>query len=86
MSGLTGLPNIGTEMAKQLNGIGITTFEQLKVAGSREAWLKILAMDSSACYMRLCGLEGAIRGVRWHCLPDEVKKELKEFYSRIKKA
>jgi hypothetical protein len=27
------------------------------------------------------GLEGAIRGVRWHYLPEEVKNELREFYS-----
>lgn len=84
MSELTNLPNIGAEMAKQLNNIGIETFEQLKEIGSREAWLKILAIDSSACYNRLCGLEGAIQGIMWHYLPGEVKKELKEFYNQIK--
>jgi DNA transformation protein len=33
---------------------------------------------------RLSGLEGAIRGVRWHHLEDGVKKELKEFYNAHK--
>jgi DNA transformation protein len=41
-------------------------------------------MDPSACYMRLCGLEGAIRGVRWHDLPDDVKADLKVFYRKYK--
>ncbi len=84
MSELTKRPNIAAEMERQLNAVGITTVEQLKEVGSREAWLRILAMDSSACYNRLCGLEGAIQGVRWHSLPDEVKMELKEFYREAK--
>lgn len=84
MGELTKLPNIAAEMERQLNAVGITTAEQLKQAGSRGAWLKILAMDSSACYNRLCGLEGAIQGVRWHSLPEDVKKDLKEFYKEAK--
>jgi DNA transformation protein len=84
MSELTNLPNIAAEMEKQLNAVGIMTVEQLKETGSREAWLRILATDPSACYNRLCGLEGAIQGVRWHNLPIDVKKELKEFYKEAK--
>lgn len=84
MSELTKLHNIGIEMSKQLNKAGIFTFEQLKETGSREAWLRIKAFDSSACYNRLCGLEGAVRGIRWHNLPDAVKKELKDFYTANK--
>jgi DNA transformation protein len=34
--------------------------------------------------MRLCSLEGAIQGVRWHNLDDETKKSLKEFYAKAK--
>jgi len=30
---------------------------------------------------RLSALEGAVRGIRWHDLDADVKKELKEFYS-----
>lgn len=77
---LTSLPNVGIEMKKQLNAIGINTPEDLVATGSREAWLRIRAIDSSACYNRLCGLEGAIQGIRWHYLDDELKKELKSFY------
>ena len=80
MGELTKLPNIAEKLEAQLADAGITTVEQLKEAGSREAWLRILAHDPSACIMRLSALEGAIQGVRWHHLNDETKQSLKEFY------
>lgn len=76
--------NIGKVLEEQLIQVGIETPEQLKEIGSRQAWLKIKAIDSSACYNRLCGLEGAIQGVRWHFLNDEAKQDLKEFYNSFK--
>lgn len=81
---LSDLPNIGAVVAQQLNDVGIHTAEELRSVGSRDAWLRIQAIDPSACYNRLCGLEGAIRGIRWHNLPDPLKAELKEFYSSHK--
>jgi DNA transformation protein len=51
---------------------------------SKEAWLRILARDPSACIMRLSALEGAIRGVRWHYLDADVKADLKAFYHQHK--
>lgn len=80
MGELSSLPNIAEKLEAQLNGIGITTIEQLKETGSREAWLRIFAADPSACLMRLSALEGAIQGVRWHNLDDAEKKSLKKFY------
>lgn len=80
MGELTTLPNIAAKLESQLEDIGITTIKQLKEVGSREAWLRILARDPSACIMRLSALEGAIQGVRWHNLDVETKKSLKEFY------
>lgn len=84
MSEMTDLPNIGKIMEQQLADAGIHTPEELASAGSREAWLRILAMDPSACYMRLCGLEGAIRGECKKDLPEDVKADLKAFYRRYK--
>lgn len=84
MAVLSDLPNIGKNNAAQLQEVGIITPEQLREAGSREAWLRIKAIDPSACYNRLCGLEGAIQGIRWHDLAPEVKAELKEFYTSHK--
>ena len=81
MDKLSDLINIGKVVEKQLNQVGIKSYNDLKNVGSRIAWLKIQDVDSSACYHRLCGLEGAIQGIRWHNLSEREKKELKEFYN-----
>ena len=84
MSELTKLPNIAAKLEAQLNDVGINTVDELKQIGSHEAWLRILARDSSACLMRLSALEGAIQGIRWHYLDDETKASLKVFYYQHK--
>jgi len=84
MGELTTLPNIAAKLEGQLNDAGITTIDELREVGSREAWLRILARDPSACIMRLSALEGALRGVRWHYLDAGTKASLKEFYHRHK--
>ena len=84
MGELTKLPNIAAKLEAQLAEADITTIDALKRVGSREAWLRILAKDPSACIMRLSALEGATQGVRWHNLDGETKASLKEFYYRHK--
>lgn len=84
MEKLSKLINIGEKLEGQLNEVGIETFDQLKQIGSKKAWLKIKAIDSSACFNRLCALEGAIQGIRWHNLSDEIKHNLKELYNGAK--
>ena len=80
MNELVRMANIGHKLEAQLKAVGITTPKQLTAIGSREAWLRIKAIDTSACLMRLSALEGAIQGIRWHHLDDSVKAELKDFY------
>jgi DNA transformation protein len=84
MGELTTLPNIAAKLEGQLAQAGITTIGELKRVGSREAWLRILTNDPSACIMRLSSLEGAIQGVRWHYLDEATKASLKEFYRQHK--
>lgn len=84
MGELSKLLNIGPVVEEQLNQVGITTYDQLKEIGSRQAWLKIKAIDDSACIHRLYGLEGAVQGVKKSQLSPEVKAELKEFYHHCK--
>lgn len=84
MGNLSKLPNIGAVVEEQLNQVGITTYDQLKEIGSKQAWLKIKAIDESACINRLYGLEGAIQGIKKSQLSPEVKAELKEFYDHCK--
>lgn len=84
MSKLTDLPNIGKELEKQLNMIGINSYDDLVNCGSQEAWLKIKEKDPSACINRLMALEGAIQNIRWYDLSDKDKKYLKDFYENNK--
>lgn len=86
MGELSTLPNIAAKLEAQLADVGITTIKQLQEVGSREAWLRILAIDPSACIMRLSALEGAIQGIRWHYLDDDTKGSLKVFYKQHKGA
>ncbi len=81
MGKLANLPNIGNVVEEQLNAVGIETTEQLVQAGAENAWLKIQAIDSSACIHRLLALEGAIRGVKKTDIPAARRAELKEFYN-----
>ena len=82
---LSELPNIGSVMEGQLCGVGICTVEELRAVGAEQAWLRILAVDTSACMNRLLALEGAVRGVKKAALSDERRAELKEFYRKFKK-
>jgi DNA transformation protein len=79
MGELANLPNIGKSVEEQLNQVGITTFDQLKEIGSKQAWLKIKAIDSSACIHRIYALEGAIQGIKKSQLSTAAKEELKDF-------
>ena len=84
MGELSKLPNISTVVEGKLNEVGIITQNQLKDIGSKQAFLSLRKNDSGACLNMLCALEGAIQGIRWHSLSDEVKKELKEFHRSLK--
>lgn len=85
MGELQKLPNIGQEVERQLNEVGIVTYEDLKSLGAEQAWLKIQEIDPSACIHRLLALEGAICGVKKTLLPEKRRAELKEFYNWRKK-
>lgn len=84
MEKLSALPNIGKVVEKQINEVGITTYEQLKAIGSRQAWLNIQKIDPTACIHRLLALEGAIQKVNKTLLDDGTKQELKIFYNEHK--
>jgi DNA transformation protein len=79
------IKNIGGELEKKLIVAGVENFEQLKAMGAEKAFMNIQAHYPDACISMLCALEGAVREVRWHDLPEERKTELKVFYSSLKK-
>ena len=78
------LPNIGPKVAEQLEEIGVHTPEDLAAMGAKEAWLRILAIDPSACINRLMGLEGGTQGIPKKLLSQEVRDDLKAFYRQAK--
>jgi DNA transformation protein len=81
---LTEMPNIGKEGSKKLIAAGINTPEELTKIGSKEAFIRIKSIDDTACFSMLQALEGAIRGIRWHHLPEPIKKDLKIFFDSLK--
>ena len=80
MSNLTELPNIGTELAKRLELIGVNSKEKLFALGTEKVFIKLKTIYPDACHSQLYAIEGAIQGIRWHKLTDERKNELKEFF------
>ena len=70
MGELSSLPNIGKTVEEQLFRVGISSVDELKRIGAKEAWLKIQEIDETACIHRLMALEGAIQGVKKTMLSD----------------
>ena len=83
MSELSKLSNIGDALEKRLNDVGIHNSHQLFKSGSKAAFVRLHQIDETACFSMLCALEGAIRGIRWHSLPDEIKSDLKLFHKTL---
>ena len=77
MKELLKLPNIGKELAKQLEAVGIKSVQDLAACGSVEALIKIKGKSGKGCYNMLYALEGAIQGIRWHGLSREDKDRLR---------
>lgn len=83
METLRDLPNIGKEMEKLLIAAGLDTPEKLRAAGTREAFFRVKALDPTACHAKLYGIDGAIKGIRWHDLSVEEKRELNKFFKEL---
>ena len=84
MEGLRGVPNIGKILEEKLIEVGIDSSQELKRVGSREAFRRMNLQGRDCCINKLYALEGAVQGVRWHYLSEEVKKSLQEFLATIK--
>lgn len=79
MSELISMKNIGKEMKRKLESVGIDSSEKLVEAGSRQAFFKLKEIYPSVCLVHLYALEGAIQNVEFNNLPEDKKRELKEF-------
>ena len=83
MSGLSELPNVGKVLEERFLEAGITTPEQLRELGAKEAFLRIRVNDPTACLHMLYGIQGAIEGIRDTLLSQDVKQELKKFFKDL---
>lgn len=83
MGSLRDLPNIGKELERLLIQAELDTPEKLRVAGVREAFFRVKSLDPTACHSKLYAIGGAIKGIRWHNLSEEEKRELNEFYKSL---
>lgn len=85
MAELTSMMNIGKEMAKKLDSVGIDSAEKLVCSGSGQAFLKLKERYPNVCLVHLYALEGAVCNVEFNSLSENRKKELKEFSDFLKK-
>ena len=77
------MQNIGKVIEGLLHEAGIDSAGKLMEIGSKQAFLRIRAVDSTACLSMLYALEGAITGQRDHMLPETVKSDLKLFFKSL---
>jgi DNA transformation protein len=82
---LSEMPNIGTELEKKLKTVNITDSDDLKIHGTKGAFLRLNTLyPEESCVNMLYSIEGAIRGIRWQELSPEIKEDLLNYYNRIK--
>ena len=83
---LADLSNVGKEVAALLEAVGIKTPGDLRRLGAMAAAHRIRKLRplDPPCRSMLAGLEGAIRGVRWHIIPKGEREKLwKEYEAGI---
>ncbi len=79
MSTLEDMPNIGKVLADRLRAAGVKDEAGLMKIGDAAAFLRIRAeLPEDACTHTRLALAGAVRGVRWHTLDEDLRKRLKE--------
>lgn len=81
---LTEMKNIGVEMKKKLNSVGIDSGEELILMGSKEAFFRLKFDYPEVCLVHLYVIQGAIDNLDFNLLPQDKKTELKEFSDSIK--
>ena len=74
MSELTGMMNIGKEMAKKLTTVGIDSREELIRVGAKQAFLQLKQEYPNVCLVHLYALEGAVCNREYNRLSEEKKK------------
>ena len=84
MTDLTSMRNIGKELERKLKLTGIDSAEDLIALGSKEAYFKLKLRFPEVCSVHLYALQGAIENTDFNMLPEETKKDLKNFADELK--
>ncbi len=79
MKELNTMQNIGKEMQQKLKSVNIDSAEELTRIGSKEAFFRLKLRYSNVCLVHLYALQGAVDGVKYNQLPDNVKHDLKNY-------
>ena len=78
MTDVASLKNIGEKTATRLKGVGIHTAEELHELGAVKAWVKLQHTEYRLTLVGLYALQGAILGIHWNSVPEDMKAELRE--------
>lgn len=84
MTELSSMRNIGKEIEKKLKSVGICSAEELTKLGSKEAYFRLKMRYPNVCLVHLYTLQGAIDGIEYNRLSDEIKCDLKSFSADLK--
>lgn len=84
MAELASMINLGKEMTRKLNSVGINCAEELMAVGSKETFARLKAVYPNVCLVHLYCLEGAIQQVEYNSLSESVRRELKQFSDSLK--
>jgi len=81
---LVEMKNIGAEMQRKLNTIGIHTADDLTQLGSKETFVRLKPQFPEICLVHLYSLQGAIENTDFNKLSNETKSDLKVFSDSLK--
>lgn len=84
MKKLSSLRNIGKELERKLKEVGINSAEELCSVGPKMAFVKLKMRFPEVCLVHLYSLQGAIDGVDFNSLSEDVKRDLKSFSDSLK--
>ncbi len=84
MTKLSSMRNIGRELERKLQSVGIDSAEELSRLGGKDAFFRLKTLYPNTCLVTLYALQGAIDGEEYNRLPDEVKRDLKSFCDALK--
>ena len=84
MAELTSLKNIGKEIERKLKTVGISSAEELKQIGSKDAFFRLKTHYPEVCLVHLYTLQGAVDNIEYNRLSEKTKQELKEFSDKLK--